>query len=43
MGPAFTRVAPFAVFIAFIAVPPLVAGLLDPRWWAAVRGLAAGV
>jgi len=43
MGPALTRVAPFAVFISFIALQPLVAGSLDDRWWVVLRGLAAAV
>ena len=43
MGPAFTRVAPFAVFILFIAVQPLVDGLLDERWWVAIRGAVAAL
>ena len=34
--------APFAVFIAFIALQPLVAGAMDGRWWVVVRGLVAG-
>ena len=43
MGPALTRVAPFAVFILFIALQPLVAGLLDERWWVAIRGAVAAL
>jgi CAAX prenyl protease-like protein len=37
---ASPRVIPFAVFIAFIAVQPLVESALDPRWWVAIRGVA---
>lgn len=33
--------APFAVFILFIAAQPLAAHVMDPRWWVAIRGLAA--
>ena len=40
-GATLARVAPFAVFILFIALQPLAAGLLDPRWWVAIRGIAA--
>lgn len=34
---------PFAVFIAFLALQPLVDGLVDPRWWVAWRGIAAAL
>ena len=38
--PAFARVFPFAVFIAFLALQPLLEGVLDTRWVAVARGLA---
>jgi CAAX prenyl protease-like protein len=40
-GPAFARVVPFAVFMLFVAVQPLVEARLDARWLVAVRGVAA--
>ncbi|HEX6632752.1 MAG TPA: CAAX prenyl protease-related protein [Usitatibacter sp.] len=43
MGPALARVAPFAVFIAFLALQPVVDGVVDPRWWVAWRGIAAAL
>jgi CAAX prenyl protease-like protein len=36
----FARAAPFALFIAFIAVQPLVDAHLDARWIVALRGVA---
>ena len=39
---AFARIAPFAAFILFIALAPLVRGLVDDRWWVVARGLVAG-
>lgn len=36
--PAFARVFPFAVFIAFLAAQPLLEGALDARWLAVARG-----
>jgi hypothetical protein len=41
--PALARVAPFAVFIGFIAVQPLFEGLIDTRWLVGLRGLAAAL
>lgn len=41
--PALARVFPFAVFIAFIALQPLVAGRVDERWWVAIRGIVCAV
>ena len=38
--PAFARVFPFALFIAFLALQPLAEGVADTRWVAVVRGLA---
>jgi CAAX prenyl protease-like protein len=40
--PALARIAPFALFIAFVAVQPLLAGRLDARWLVAIRGVAVG-
>ena len=37
------RAFPFALFIAFIALQPLLEGRVDSRWLAVLRGLAAGV
>ena len=31
---------PFAVFISFLALQPLVEHAVDPRWWVAWRGIA---
>jgi CAAX prenyl protease-like protein len=41
-SPVFTRAAPFAVFILFVALQPLLAPHVDARWLAVARGLAAG-
>lgn len=41
--PAFARVFPFALFIAFLAAQPLLEGALDPRWLAVARGLVVAV
>jgi CAAX prenyl protease-like protein len=38
--PALARIAPFALFIAFLALTPLLGALLDPRWVVALRGVA---
>ena len=35
------RVAPFAAFIALLALQPLLAGVVDERWLVVFRGLAA--
>lgn len=35
--------APFVVFIAFIAIQPLLEARMDARWLVALRGVAAGV
>ena len=34
------RVLPFALFIAFVAVQPLMVGAIDARWLVALRGVA---
>ncbi len=39
-APALARIAPFALFLAFIAVQPLLEGRLDSRWWGVLRGVA---
>jgi CAAX prenyl protease-like protein len=36
------RVAPFAAFIALLALQPLLVGVVDERWLVVFRGLAAG-
>lgn len=45
-GPAWARIAPFAVFIALMAVEPYLAGLVepifDPRWLYAIRSGVTG-
>lgn len=41
--PALARVAPFAVFIAFIALQPLLEARMDVRWLAALRGLCVAL
>ncbi|HET7731096.1 MAG TPA: CAAX prenyl protease-related protein [Usitatibacter sp.] len=38
--PALARIAPFALFIAFLAFTPLLDALVDPRWVVALRGVA---
>lgn len=38
--PSAARVAPFAVFIAFLAMQPYLERLFDPRWVVVTRGLA---
>ena len=38
--PALPRVAPFALFIAFLALTPLAGTLVDARWVVALRGVA---
>jgi uncharacterized protein len=38
--PALPRIAPFALFIAFLAFTPLLGQLFDPRWVVALRGVA---
>jgi CAAX prenyl protease-like protein len=38
--PALPRIAPFALFIAFLAFTPLLGQLVDPRWVVALRGVA---
>lgn len=40
LAPALARIAPFGLFIAFIAVQPLLEGRLDSRGLAVLRGLA---
>lgn len=40
--PALARVAPFAVFIAFIAAQPLLEAHVDARWLVAGRALVVG-
>jgi len=40
---ALARAAPFALFIAFLAVQPLLEGRLDSRWLVAARGVAVGL
>ena len=37
---ALARIAPFALFLAFIALHPLADGYVDARWIAVARGLA---
>lgn len=37
---ALARVAPFALFLAFIAIQPLLEGRVDARWLVAWRGVA---
>lgn len=39
-SPALARIAPFALFIAFLAFTPLLGTLVDPRWVVALRGVA---
>ena len=41
-GPVLARAFPFALFMAFIALQPLLEGRMDARWLAVARGLAAG-
>ena len=41
-APVFVRAAPFAVFIALLALQPWLERLADARWVAVSRGLAAG-
>ena len=41
-GPVLIRAFPFALFIALIALQPLLEGRIDARWLAVARGLAAG-
>ena len=43
LAPALARIAPFAVFLAFIAVQPLLEGRLDSRWLVVLRGVAVAV
>jgi hypothetical protein len=38
--PALPRIAPFALFIAFLAFTPLLGALVDARWVVALRGVA---
>jgi hypothetical protein len=38
--PALLRIAPFALFIAFLALTPLLGTLVDSRWLVALRGVA---
>ena len=38
--PALARVLPFALFLAFVAVQPLLEGRVDTRWVVALRGVA---
>ncbi|HUP97856.1 MAG TPA: CAAX prenyl protease-related protein [Usitatibacter sp.] len=40
LAPALARIAPFALFLAFLAVQPLLEPTLDARWIAVARGLA---
>ena len=40
LSPALARVAPFALFLAFLAFQPLIEPRLDGRWIAVGRGLA---
>lgn len=40
IAPALARIAPFALFLAFIALQPLADGHVDARWIAVARGLA---
>src|SRR5438105_3251989 len=41
-SPAFPRIAPFAVFIALLALQPLLEGRFDPRIAVVAHALAAG-
>ncbi|HET7728867.1 MAG TPA: CAAX prenyl protease-related protein [Usitatibacter sp.] len=41
-SPVFSRAAPFALFILFVALQPLAAGIVDERWLVAARGLVVG-
>ena len=41
MTPFLPRAAPFAVFIALLALQPVLAGVVDERWLVVSRGLAA--
>jgi uncharacterized protein len=44
LSPVLARVAPFGLFLAFMAVQPLLEGHVDARWVVALRGVAvAGV
>ena len=43
VSPVFSRAAPFALFMLFIAFQPLLAPHFDERWLAVARGLAVGV
>jgi len=36
----FARVLPFALFLVFVAVQPLLEGRVDTRWVVALRGVA---
>lgn len=40
LSPALARIAPFALFIAFLALTPLLGTLVDSRWVVALRGVA---
>ncbi len=40
ISPAAARIAPFALFIAFLAAAPLLSGWVDARWIVVARGLA---
>jgi uncharacterized protein len=40
VSPAAARIAPFALFIAFLAAAPLLAPFVDPRWVVVLRGVA---
>ena len=41
--PSAARIAPFAVFIAFLALQPWLERVFDPRWIVVTRGLAVAV
>lgn len=41
--PSLARIAPFAAFIAFLALQPYLEGVLEPRWIVVTRGLAVAV
>jgi CAAX prenyl protease-like protein len=41
-SPVFSRAAPFALFILFVALQPLLEPHVDARWIVAARGLAVG-
>jgi CAAX prenyl protease-like protein len=42
-SPALARIAPFALFLAFLALQPLVEPHLDGRWVVAGRGVAVAI